>query len=48
MGLSGLDTLELLDVLGDAVNGLLALHMQEPPISHRDIKVITPDFIQSL
>ena len=39
MGLSGLDTLELLDVIGDIINGLLALHMQDPPIAHRDIKV---------
>lgn len=40
MGLTGLDTLELLEVIGDIVNGILTLHMQDPPISHRDLKVL--------
>ena len=35
----GLDEIEILEILGEVANGIIHLHMQEPPIAHRDIKV---------
>ena len=40
MGINdGLDELEMLEIIGEVANGLIHLHLQEPPIAHRDIKV---------
>jgi len=35
----GIDELEILEILGEVSNGILNLHLQDPPISHRDLKV---------
>lgn len=35
----GLDEIEILEILGEVSNGLIHMHMQEPPIAHRDLKV---------
>ncbi len=37
--LDGLDELEILEIVGEITNGLLHMHLQEPPIAHRDLKV---------
>lgn len=40
MGINdGVDELEILEIIGEVSNGLIHLHLQEPPIAHRDIKV---------
>jgi hypothetical protein len=40
MGINdGLDELEMLEIIGEVANGLIHLHLQEPSIAHRDIKV---------
>lgn len=40
MGINdGLDELEILEIIGEVSNGLLAFHMSDPPIAHRDLKV---------
>lgn len=39
MGMEGLNEIEVLDVLSDLVNGIIHLHLKEPPIAHRDLKV---------
>jgi hypothetical protein len=41
MGITdGLDEIEILEIIGEVSTGLLHLQMQEPPIAHRDLKVI--------
>ena len=37
--LDGLDELEILEIVGEITSGLLHMHLQEPPIAHRDLKV---------
>ena len=40
MGITdGLDEIEILEIIGEVSNGLLHMHMNEPPIAHRDLKV---------
>lgn len=40
MGINdGLDELEMLEIIGEVANGLIHLHLQEPSIAHRDIKL---------
>ena len=39
MGLKGIPEGEVLEIVSDIVRGLLHMHMQNPPIAHRDIKV---------
>jgi serine/threonine protein kinase len=33
------DELEILEIIGEIATGLLHLHLQNPPIAHRDLKV---------
>jgi serine/threonine protein kinase len=35
----GVDELEILEIIGEIATGLLHLHLQSPPIAHRDLKV---------
>ena len=40
MGITdGLDEIEILEIIGEVSNGLLHMHMKEPSIAHRDLKV---------
>ena len=40
MGLNdGLDEIDILEIIGEVSNGIIHLHLQEPAIAHRDIKV---------
>lgn len=39
MGQEGLDEIEILEILGEVANGIIHLHMQDPPIAHRDLKL---------
>jgi serine/threonine protein kinase len=32
----------LLSIFSDLVNGVIHMHLQNPPITHRDIKVLSP------
>ena len=42
MGLNdGLDEIDILEIIGEVSNGIINLHLQEPSIAHRDIKVIS-------
>ena len=35
----GLDEIDILEIIGEVSNGIIHLHLQEPPIAHRDLKV---------
>ena len=38
-GFHGLDEDTVIEIMSEIVNGVIHLHMQEPPIAHRDLKV---------
>ena len=38
-GFKGLPEGEVLEIVSDIIKGLLHMHLQNPPIAHRDIKV---------
>ena len=44
MGFKGIPEGEVLEIVADIVKGLLHMHIQDPPIAHRDIKV-SPTYI---